>query len=163
MTGQQLDAARVRFREQRVKNVAGAVRIREQLAVGLFVQRDAELAKESDRLADGEGAQNLSNDRAAAAPEVPVRDNGVGHVAARSAADENFGAGSPCGVEEGDAQRGCKTAREDGGGQARGAGPDDRHVAGRRDAQSSCQSRASFWKSSTNPWIIDTTGWALTA
>ena len=60
-----------------------------------------------------------------------------------------------------DAQRGCKTAREDGGREAGGAGADDRHVAGKRGAQSSCQSRASFWKSSTNPWIIDTTGWAL--
>ena len=119
-------------------------------------------SQKGDRFADGQGAQDLAND-GGAAPEVAVRDNRIGDVAARAAADENLRAGSFCGVEEGDAQRGGKAACEDRGRQAGRAGADDRHVAGQRGAQSSCQSRASFWKSSTNPWIIDTTGWVATA
>ena len=83
MVDEQSDTPGVRFTEQRVEHVAGAVRIGKQLAVRFLVQRDTELAKEGDRLADRERAQDLSNDRAAAAPEVPVRDRGIGHVAAR--------------------------------------------------------------------------------
>jgi len=55
-------------------------------------------------------------------------DDGVGDVAARSAADENFGARLPRAFDQGDRARRILSSREDCGREAGGAGTDDRNV-----------------------------------
>ena len=51
--GAQDDARRLRFPEQGGEDVARAVRVGEELAVGLLVQRDADRPEEGDRVGDG--------------------------------------------------------------------------------------------------------------
>ena len=131
---------RSRLAQQRVEHVARAVGVGKQLAAGLLVQRDADLAEERDRLADGERAQHAPDDRGLAAPEIALGDDGVGHVAARSAADEDLRAGRARAVEEDDRTGAIEAAGEDRGGQAGRAGADDGDVARRREL--GCQSRS---------------------
>ena len=118
-------------RSSAVEHIARAVGVGKQLAAGFFVQADADLAEERDRVADREGAQHAADDRRLAAPEIALGDGGVRDVAARSAADEDLRARRARAVEQHDRARAVEPAREDRGGQAGGAGADDRHVARR--------------------------------
>ena len=124
----QLDARGRRLAQQRREHVAGAVRIREELAVGFFVKRDADGAEEADRVGDGKAAQDAPDHGPAAAVEVGVGDRGVGDVAPSAAAHEDLGARPLRAVEEDDRSRRIQTAGEDGGRQAGRAGADDRRV-----------------------------------
>jgi hypothetical protein len=135
MAGEQLRATRVDFSKERAEDVSRAVRVGEQLAVRLFVERDAQLAEERDRLVDRERTQHPPDDGPRSAPEVPFRDRNVGHVAARSAADQDLGAGLTGAFEDDDVPRRIGPPREDGSRQPGGAGADDRDIAGRREAQ----------------------------
>ena len=54
---------------------------------------DADLAEERDRVGDRKRAQHAADDRRPAAPEIALGDDGVGDVAARAAADEDFAPG----------------------------------------------------------------------
>ena len=120
------------FAQERVEHVARAVRVRKQLSAGFLVQADADLAEERDRVADGKGAKHLADDGRPAAPEVALGDDGVGDVAARSAADENLGARFSGAVEEDDRAGRIEATDEDGCRQAGRAGADDGDVAGLR-------------------------------
>jgi hypothetical protein len=92
------------------------------------MHRHAEAAEERDGLGNWQCAQHATNDGSASSPEIPFCDSGVGDVAARSAADQDLGAGPPCALEHGDRQCRREAAREDGSGQAGGAPSDDRRV-----------------------------------
>src|SRR5262249_41820162 len=74
--------------------------------------------------------EDASDDRRLAAPEVALRDDGVGDVAAAAAAHEDLGAGPPRRVQYDDLARGRCASREDPGRQTRGAGADDDDVGG---------------------------------
>ena len=126
--------------QQGIEHVPRAVGIGKQLAARFFVQRHADFTEERDRLADGKRAQHAPDGRGLAAPEITLGDDGVGHVAARSAADEDLRAGSACAVEENDRTGAIQTAGENRGGQAGRAGADDRDAARRREL--GCQSRS---------------------
>src|SRR6185312_763163 len=89
------------------------------------MQPDADLSEERDRFLDGQSAEDAADDRSPSAVEVRVGDDGVRHVAASAAADENLGAGAAGAVEKNDRCTGMKASREDRGRQAGGAGADD--------------------------------------
>ena len=86
-------------------------------------------AEERDGVVNRQRAKDAANDRAPAAPEVGVGDDGIGDVAPRAAADEDLGAGPLRAVEQDDGAAGVQAPREDRGGQAGGAGADDGDVA----------------------------------
>src|SRR5712692_101657 len=132
MTGGERRATRGRLAQERVEHVARAVGVRKQLAARFLVQPHAEIAKETDRVVDRKGAQHIADDRSRAAPEILIRDDGVGDVAARTAADQNFCAGPPGALEQDDRERAIESAGENGGREAGRAGADDRHVTGWR-------------------------------
>ena len=100
MAGAELDAARVRFAEQRVEHVARAIGIGEQLAAGLFVEPDADPLEERDRVGNREGAQDPADNRSLSTPEVGVGHRRVRDVAPGAAADEDFRARLSGAVEE---------------------------------------------------------------
>ena len=122
----------VGFTQERVEHVAGAVRVGKQLAAGFLVQCDADLAEEVDRIGHRERAKDAADDRRTPAPEIALGDDGVRHVAARSAADENLGARLSGALEDHDRTRWVEAAKEDGRRKAGGAGADDGDVAGLR-------------------------------
>ena len=136
----ELRADRLALTQQGIEHVPRAVGIGKQLAAGLFVERHADLAEERDRLADRERAQHAPDGRRLAAPEIALGDDGVGHVAAGSAADEDLRAGRARAVEENNRTGAIETARENRGGQAGRAGADDGDAARRREL--GCQSRS---------------------
>ena len=72
--------------------VARTIGIRKQLAVLLLVERHAELVEERGGTVGGKGPQDVTHVARGAAPEIPLGDNAVGDVTARSAADEDLGA-----------------------------------------------------------------------
>ena len=92
------------------------------------MKRDADLAEESDRRIDGERAQDAADDRGPAAPEVALRDDPVGDVAARTAADEDFCAGRARAIENDDRALWIGPAGKNRGGETGGAGADDGDV-----------------------------------
>ena len=96
----QLHAAGRCLFEQRVEYLARAVRVGKELAVVLFVQRDAGVCEEPDRVGNRQRAQHAANDRRRPAPIVPFGDYGIGHIAAATAADQDLGARLPCAVEQ---------------------------------------------------------------
>ena len=93
------------------------------------MKADADVAEERDRVTRRECTQHATDDRRASAPEVGGRDARVCDVAARSAADEDFGAGLLRALEEQDRSVWVGAAREDGGREAGGAGADDDDVS----------------------------------
>ena len=127
-TGQKRDAEAPRFPKQRFEHVARAVAVGEELAAGFFVNVHAELAEERDRLAHRKRAQYTADDGRSSSPEIVLGDDGVGNVAARSAADENLGARLARAFDQGDRSRRILSSREDRSGEAGGAGTDDDDV-----------------------------------
>ena len=91
---------RPRCSKQSVEYVARAIAVGKQLAVGLFVYVDADLAEERDRFGDWKRPKDAPDDRRSPAPEIVFGDDGVGEVAARSAADEDLGARLPRAFEQ---------------------------------------------------------------
>ena len=140
MTRGELCAGGLALTEQGIEHVPRTIGIGEQLAAGLFMQRHADLTEERDRLAHGKRAQHAPDGRGRAAPEIALGDDGVGHVAAGSAADKDLRAGSARAVEENNRTGAIETAGENRGGQAGRAGADDRDAARRREL--GCQSRS---------------------
>jgi len=88
----------------------------------------ADLAEKFDRLAHRKRAQYTADDGRSSSPEIVLGDDGVGNVAARSAADENLGARLARAFDQGDRSRRILSSREDRSGEAGGAGTDDRNV-----------------------------------
>ena len=126
--GAQVHAGAIDLGEERLEHVTRALAVGEELPVFLGVQRHADPGEEGDRVADGEAAKDAPDNRAAAAGEVAFRDDLVGDVAARPAADENLGAWPDGAVEEHDRRPRIEPSREDGGCEPRGAGADDDEV-----------------------------------
>jgi hypothetical protein len=89
------------------------------------VEAEADVAKERDGVLRGERAKDAADYRRASAPEIGVRHARVGDVATRSAADEYFCARFLRAFEKRDGARRVGATREDGGGEAGGAGADD--------------------------------------
>jgi len=127
-TGQKRDAEAPRFPKQRFEHVARAVAVGEKLAAGFFVNVHAELAEKCDRLVHRERAQYTTDDGRSSSPEIVLGDDGVGNVAARSAADENLGARFFRALANEDRVVGGEPSRENCGCQAGGAGADDDDV-----------------------------------
>src|SRR5207245_1876506 len=96
------------------------------------------LTEEGDGLVDWEGPKHAADDGRPSTPEVALGDDRVRDVAARSAADEDLGAGFPRAVEEHDRRRAVEAASENGGRETGGAGADHRDVA--RSRKLECQS-----------------------
>ena len=119
-----------RCSKQSIQYVARAIAVGKQLAVGLFVYVDANLAEERDCFGDWKRPKDAPDDRRSPAPEIVFGDNGVGEVAARSAADEDLGARLPRAFEHDDGQGRIVSSREDRGCQAGGARADNRNLAG---------------------------------
>ena len=127
--GQQRDAHAIGFSKQRVEHVARPVAVGKKLAAGLFVNVDTELREKGDRLVHGKSPQHATDDRRSPAPEIALGDDGVGHVAAGTAADKNLGARLPCAFDQHDGSRRILSSREDGGREAGRAGADNRDIA----------------------------------
>ncbi len=119
------------LREQPIEDIARAVRVREELPICLLVQRHADLLEEVDRGTHWKRAQDTTDDRAAAAPEIALRDPSVGHVATRAAAHEDLGAWLLRAFQHEDREGGSSAAGEDRRGEAGGPAADDRHVDNR--------------------------------
>ena len=91
---------------------------------GLFVKRDAESAKKLRRIVCGESAQNAADDGASPAPEITFRDDSVGDVTTRAAADQYFGAWMFRAIEYENRPNGVGAPRKDCGCKSGGAGAD---------------------------------------
>jgi hypothetical protein len=126
--GQQPDALGIGATKQRGQNVARAVGVGKELAVGLLVHGDAQRHKEAHGIAGRERSQHASGQRPAAAPEVAVRHDPVRDVAAPAATDENLRAGLPGAVEQQHGPRRVGTTDEDRRRNASGARSDDDDV-----------------------------------
>jgi hypothetical protein len=116
------------FVEERIEDVTGALAVWEQLAVGLFVQSDADLLEKVDGVADWKSAQDAADQRPPASPEIGVRHGDIGDVAARAAADENFRARPPGAVKEQDRAPRVRAPGEDGRGEPGRAGANDNDI-----------------------------------
>jgi hypothetical protein len=128
LTGQKRGASAAGFAKQRVEHVAGAVAVGKELAAGLFVNAHADPAEKFDCLVHRKCAQYATDDGGSPSPEIVFGDDGVGDVAARPAADENFGARLPRTLDQGDRARRILSSREDCSRKAGCAGADDRNV-----------------------------------
>src|SRR5215472_12374930 len=76
--------------DERVEDVACAVRVGKQLAVLFLVKPHADIAEECDGLVDRQAPEHTSNDRPSTSPEIGVGHAGVRDVAPRSPADQDF-------------------------------------------------------------------------
>ena len=114
--------------EQRVEDVAGAIRVRKELPVVFLVQGDAGRLEEADRRVHGQRPQHPTDDGGWTAPVVAVRDDAIRDVAAATAADEDLRARRPRAIEQPNAEGRVPHAREDRGGEASRAGADDQNV-----------------------------------
>ena len=128
LTGQQRDADTIGFPKQRVEHLARPIAVRKEFAAGLFVNVDAELTEKCNRLIHRKRPQHATDDRRSPAPEIALGDDGVGEVAARSAADEDLGARLPSAFDQYDRSRPILSSREDRGCEAGCAGADNRNV-----------------------------------
>ena len=122
-------------REQRVEDVARSVRVGEQLAVRLLVQRDADLAEERDRSLD----RKARSTRRTIARRPPQKSRSVTTVLVTLHREPPltriFAPGCRAPSRRTTRKRRSRAAREDGGGHPGRAGADDRDIAGRRKAQ----------------------------
>src|SRR5581483_3806143 len=162
-----------RLAEERVEHVARSVRVGEEFAVGLFVERHAEVTEELRGAGGRKRPQHATDDGRAAAPEIPFGDDRVGDVAARAAADEDLRAGARGAVGDDERERCVGAAGKDGGGEAGGAGADHGDIAAARRRRSAgataerivrregvyapCHSTAKRRKSAAKSLIIDST------
>ena len=114
--------------QEGIEDGAGLVRVGKQFSVFLFVQVDADLAEESDRLLDGKGGQDSLDELRLCPAEVGGGDHAVGYVAATSAGDKDFGPEFFGAVEDDDGSVGRVAGGEDGGRQPGGPTSDNRNV-----------------------------------
>jgi len=121
------------FVQQGVEDVSRTIRVGEQLAPLLFVERHTDVREETDRLGNGPRLQHLPDRRSRPAVEVAFRDPRIADVASSAAAYENLGAGSSSAVHQDGAAIG-RASGQNGGGESgsTGADDDDVHRFGKR-------------------------------
>src|SRR5262245_57588925 len=129
-TGEQLDASVPGGAEERIQHVTCSFAVGKQLAARLFVQGDASLTKERNRIGGCESLQDPTNDAPASAPEIALRHIAVRHIAAAAPADEDLRAGSSRALDEEYGTGGVGAAGEDRRRKAGGAAADDHDVGG---------------------------------
>jgi hypothetical protein len=95
------------------------------------VHRHPHLTKEGDRLIHRQRAQYAADEGRAATPEIAFGYDGVGDVAAGTAADQDFGARLPGAFDEHDASIRIGSPREDRRGEAGSARADNGNLARR--------------------------------
>src|SRR5207244_3874505 len=121
----------VTTRDQRRENRFSAVADRKQFPRFFPLQRDAQRFEPFHRRGFVERRENVSNDISRAV-EILQGDSIVRDVAPPAARDQDFGTDGSSAVENDDAQWRARfvprLGGEDGGGQAGGAGADDRDV-----------------------------------
>ena len=98
----------------------------EILAVFFFVKRDTELFEKGDSSRGRIRAEHVTDDAPIAAPEIPLGHDAVGDIAARSAADEDFGPNRLRAVHADDARARCGSCAEECGGEPGCPRADDR-------------------------------------
>jgi hypothetical protein len=126
--GEERRAEPIGLANEGVEHVARAVGVGKQLSVVLFVEGDAQLAKEGDGVGDGKGSEDAPDNRRSATPEISLADGGVGDVAARAAADQNLGAGTFGSLEQRDRARRVGAPRENRRSEPGGSGADDEDI-----------------------------------
>ena len=124
-----IHAARAALVEQCVEDVAGSVRIRKEFAVSLLVERYSQRSKPGNDLRWGKGFQNSADYGWAAAVEITLVDDDIRHVAARSAANQDLGAGSCGRIDKLDREGWVQSPREDRGRKPCGSCTDNGDVA----------------------------------